>query len=265
MALPEIYTGENGQISIDTVLQTLADFTVTVSVDTIAVKEIGTPGDKTFTGKKHVEGVFEETLVKADIWSKMLGDVSNMTTSSLETLLDTFNLDAGAREEAAITTDPTDPTTVKVQLNVGDAVTAAGTIVIHGTDANGKYQAETINFDAMSVGDGTQTKYGIQVFETTDFVTIEAALESGAVSYSTLKIEGVSGVKTMTLSTGTTLFDLVGKVTEASTGKYLMMTMPDCFLLGGSFPVGDANMLVKSPMKFMMRDTSKFNTAWTSA
>ena len=263
MALPDHYTGENGQIKIDGVTKTLATFSMDVRTDVVPSKQIGEHCDQSFPGKKHVTGAFEEVLVTGDNFAMLVGDTGDITTSSLETLLNTVNLDAAAREEMLITTDPTDPTSVKAALNVGDALTTAGSIVIHGTDSNDNYVVEVLDFAAMAVGDGAQTVFGSQIFKTTDFVDIEAALESGSASYSTLKLEGVDGTKTLTLGEST-YFDLVGKVVDTA-GKYWQLTAPDCFLTGGTFPVGDKNTIVKSTLPFIMKNPKHFELEWTSA
>jgi len=262
MGLPEHYTGSNGVISIDSVPQTIAKFSIDVKTDVVVDYQIGDECDRSYPGKKHVTGLIEETLITGDNFAKLVGDTSTIATSSLETLLDTFNLDAGAREETTITDDPADPTTVKCTLNVGDAVTTAGAIVIHGTDSNDNYAVEVVDFAAMSVGDAAQVVQATQIFKTTDHVTIEAALESGSSSYSTIKLEGVDGVKTITLGEST-YFDLIGKV-EDSDGKYIQISLEDCWLTAGTFPIGDKNSIVKTALPFIVKNPGTLDLAWTS-
>ena len=260
MAAPDHYTGENGLIYIDTVLTSVADFYIDVNVDVVDSKQVGESCDLSFPGKKHVSGGIEEMLISGALFSMLMGDTSTITTSSLEALLATIDLDAAAREELPITNDPTDPTTVKALLSVGDAVTTAGSIVIHGTDAAGAYAVEQLDFVAMAVGDGSQAVQGTQIFATTDFVTIEAALESGTVTYSTLKLDGVDGTKSISLGPST-YFDVIGRV-EDGAGNHWQLTAPDCFFTAGKFPVGDANTIVISPMPFTMKDPTALSLVW---
>lgn len=261
MAAPDHYTGENGLIYIDTVLTSVADFFLDVNVDVVDSKQVGESCDLSFPGKKHVSGGIEEMLISGALFAMLIGDTGDITTSSLEVLLAATDLDAAAREELVITSDPTDPTTVKALLTVGDAVTTAGSIMIHGTDGSGAQVTETLNFDAMAVGDGSQAVQGLQVFATTDFVTIMAALESGSPgNYSTIKLDGVDGTKTLTLGQST-YFDVIGKV-EDGAGNHWQLTAPDCFFTAGKFPVGDANTIVISPMPFTMKDPTALELDW---
>ena len=262
MALPEHYTGSNGIISIDTVVQTIAKFSVDVKTDVVVDYQIGEENDRNYPGKKHVTGMIEETLTTGDNFAMLLGDTSSIATSSLETLLAATNLDAAAREELPVTSDPTSPTSVKCTLGVGDAVTTAGSIVIHGTDSNDNDVTEVISFDAMAVGDSDQVVQATQIFKTTDFVTIAAALESGAASYSTIKLEGVDGVKTITLGEST-YFDLVGKVEDIN-GKYWQISLTDCWLTAGTFPIGDKNAIVKTALPFTVKNAGTTQLAWTA-
>jgi len=262
MAVPEHYVGSNGVVLINSVVQTIVKFYINVVTDVVIDRKVGEESDDHYPGKKHIDGMIEEVLVDGTNLAMSIGDTSTIATSSLETLLATFNLDAGAREETTITTDPSDPTTVKCTLGVGDALTTAGAIVIHGTDANDNYAAEVVNFVAMAVGDSDQVVQATQIFKTTDYVTIEAALESGAASYSTIKLEGVSGVKTITLGEST-YFDLVGKVEDAN-GKYVQISLTDCWLSAGTFPVGDKNAIIKTALPFVVKSPSTTELAWTS-
>lgn len=264
MALPDHYTGKDGEIKIDGNIATLVNFSLDISVGTIASARIGKVSDLTYPGKKSVSGTITQVLITGDLLAMMIGADADITTSALETLLDTFNLDAAAREETTITNDPTDPTTVKATLTVGDAVTTAGSIMIHGTDSNDAQVTETINFAAMAVGDGAQVVHGSQIFKTTDFVTIMAALESGAASYSAIKLEGVSGTKTLKPGTSE-LFTIIGKVVDAN-GKYFQMTATDCFFTAGTFPIGDAETIVQTDLPFVLQDPDEdLELVWTSA
>ncbi len=263
MANPTHYTGSDGEIKIDTVATTLVDFSIDMTVGVINSPKIGKRSDMKYAGKFDVTGTITQVLVTGDLMAKLIGADADITTSSLESLLAAFDLDAAAREETTITNDPTNPTSVKATLTVGDAVTTAGSIVIHGTDSSDAYVTEVITFDAMAVGDPAQVLYGSQAFKTTDFVDIEAALESGAVTYSTIKLDGVSGTKTITPGEPT-LFNIIGKVTDGT--SYYQMTANNCFFTGGTFPIGDAETLVQTDLPFVMQDPdTDLTLVWTSA
>jgi hypothetical protein len=263
MANPTHYTGSDGEIQIGGNPITLVNFSLDMSVGVINSATIGKRSDMKYAGKFDVTGTITQVLVTGDLMAMLIGATSDITTSTLETLLDTFTLDAGAREETTITTDPADPTSVKATLTVGDAVTTAGSIVIHGTDSSDDYVTEVLTFAAMAVGDPAQVIYGTQAFKTTDFVDIEAALESGAASYSAIKLEGVDGTKTITPGEPT-LFNIIGKVTDGT--SYYQMTANNCFFTGGTFPIGDAETLVQTDLPFVMQDPDNDLTlVWTSA
>lgn len=258
------FLGSDGEIKIDgNVKSEITDFSVDISVSAIASARVGQKSDKMYPGKVAVTGTLNEVLITAELLSMVIGDSTTLTTSSAEVLLAAANLDAAAREEMAITNNPTNPTSVKATLAVGDAVTIAGSIVIHGTDSNDEYVTEVIDFDAMAVGDPAQVVYGSQAFKTTAFVDIEAALESGAATYSTLKLDGITGTKTMTPGDAT-MFTIIGKVEDAD-NNYAQLTLANCFFTGGNFPIGDADTLVACDLPFVCQNPdSDMTLVWTS-
>ena len=263
MALPTHYTGSDGEIQIGGSPTTLVDFSIDMSVGVINSATIGKRSDMKYAGKFDVTGSITQVLVTGDLMAMLIGDTSGITTSTLESLLVATDLDAAAREELPITNDPTAPTSVKATLTVGDAVTTAGSIVIHGTDSSDDYVTEVISFAAMAIGDPAQVLYGTQAFKTTDWVDIEAALESGAVTYSQIKLDGVDGTKTITPGEPT-LFNIIGKVTDGT--SYYQMTANNCFFTGGTFPIGDAETLVQTDLPFVMQDPdTDLTLVWTSA
>lgn len=259
------FLGSDGEIKIDgNVKSEVTDFSVDISVDTIASARVGQKSDKVYAGKLGITGSINEVLITAELLSFVVGDSNTLTTSSAEALLAATDLDAAAREELPITNDPTAPTSVKATLTVGDAaITTAGSIVIHGTDVSDNYVTEVIDFAAMAIGDPAQIKYGTQQFKTTDFVDIEAALEKGTASYSTLKLDGITGTKTMTPGNAT-LFTIIGKVIDADS-NYAQITLNNCFFTSGNFPIGDANTLVACDLPFVCQDPDNDMTlVWTS-
>ena len=258
------YTGKDGEIKIDTVVTTLVDFSIDISVGVIASGRIGKVSDKKYPGKKDITGKITQVLITGDLLAKLIGDTSTITTSTTEALLAATDLDAADREELAVTTDPTDPTSVKYTLTVGsEANTTAGSVVLHGTDVDGNYVTEVIDFDAMTVGDAAQVKNGTQIFKTTDYIDVEAALESGTTVFSTIKLDGVTGTKTITPGTST-MFDIIGKVVD-SDGNYFQMTANNCFFTGGNFPIADAETLVQTDLPFVIQDPdSDVSLVWTS-
>ncbi len=115
----------------------------------------------------------------------------------------------------------------------------------------------------MVSGDPAQVVYGSQVFDTTDWVDIEAALGEAGTPDPTLKIEGITGTKTMTPGNAT-LFDIIGKV-EDDNNNYAQMTCNNCFFTGGNFPIGDSDTLVACSLPFVIRDAdSDVSLVWTS-
>lgn len=266
MALPTHYTGKDGEIKINGVATTLVDFDLSVDVGVITSSRIGKVSDTRYPGKKHVSGKIKQVLVTGDLFAMMIGATADITTSTLETLLAaTELLTSQGRHEIDAITDPTTPTSVKVTLTVGTVATTAGSIVIHGTDASGDYITEVLDFDAMAVGDGAQVVYGSQAFTTSDFVDVEAALAKGSSgTCSELKVEGVTGTKTITPGTSEK-FTIIGKVVDAA-GKHFQMTASNCFFVGGSFPIGDAEALVETDLPFEIEDAdTDLELVWTSA
>lgn len=258
------FLGSDGEIKIDgNVKSEVTDFSVDISVNAIASARIGQKSDKNYPGKVGITGSINEVLITAELLSMVIGDSSTLTTSTLETLLAATDLDAGARDELAVTNDPTDPTSVKATLTVGDANVLAGSIVIHGTNTSDAYVTEVISFAAMTVGDPAQVLYGSQPFKTTAFVDVEAGLEKGAIAYSTLKLEGITGTKTMTPGDAT-MFTIIGKVIDANS-NYAQITLTNCFFTGGNFPIGDADTLVACDLPFICQNPdTDMSLVWTS-
>ena len=255
------FTGKDGEVKIDSVTTTLVNFSIDISVGVIASGRIGKVSDKKYPGKKDITGTITQVLITGDLLAKLIG---NTTTSIPETLLATTDLDAGVREELSITNNPNNPTSVQYTLTVGDVNTLAGSMVIHGTDASDNYVTEVIDFAAMTSGSASQVKLGSQVFKTTDFIDIEANLEKGtAGNYSTVTLDGITGVKTVTPGTST-LFDIIGKVVDDD-GNYFQMTACNCFFTGGNFPIADAETLVQTDLPFVIQDPdADLTLVWTS-
>ena len=256
------YTGENGEIKIDGNTVSLVDFSFDITNGVIASPQIGQVSDKNYPGKRGITGKISQVLITGDLLAMVIGDTSEITTSTLGTLLAATDLDAGVRTEYPVTNPPANPTSTKYTLTVGDAAVLAGSVVLHGTDINDNYVTEVIDFDAMDIGDPAQVKYGTQIFKTTDFVDVEANLEKGTTTYSTLKLEGVSDTKTITPGTAT-LFSIVGKVSDGS--NYFQMTADHCFFTGGNFPIGDAETLVQTDLPFVIQSPDDDVTLiWTA-
>jgi len=261
MALPTHYTGSDGEIQIGGVPTTLVNFNLDVGVGVITSARIGKVSDMKYAGKKDVTGTITQVLVTGDLLAKLLGGTP--VESTLEVLLAATNL-TGARAEEAITSDPTNPTTVTATLTVGDDASGAGSIVIHGTDASDVYVTEVLTFTSMLATDAPQVVRGTQAFKTTDFVDIEAVLDGFTAAHSTLGLKGVSGTKTVQPGTSA-LFNIIGKV-EDSAGKSFQMTANNCFFTGGTFPIGDAETLVQTDLPFVMRDAdTDLTLVWSSA
>lgn len=260
------FLGSDGEIKIDgNVRAEITDFSVDVSVDTIASARVGKKSDKQYAGKLGITGSINEVLITAELLSYVIGDSNTLTTSSAETLLAaTELLEASGRHEISITSDPTAPTSAKATLTVGTVATTAGSIVIHGTDSSDEYVTEVLDFAAMEVGDPAQVIYGSQQFKTSDYVDVEAALAKGVTTTcSELKLEGITGTKTMTPGDAT-LFTIIGKVID-SDSNYAQITLNNCFFTGGNFPIGDANTLVACDLPFVCQDPDNDMTlVWTS-
>jgi len=261
MALPTHYTGSDGEIQIGGTPTTLVNFNIDVSVGVINSARIGKVSDMKYAGKKNVSGTITQVLVTGDLLAMLLGGTP--VESTLETLLAATSL-TGSRAEETITTSPANPTTVTATLTVGDDDSAAGSIVIHGTDASDVYVTEVLPFTAMLSTDAPQVVRGTQAFKTTDFVDIEADLDGYVAVHSTLGLQGVAGTKTVQPGTST-LFNIIGKVEDAN-GKSFQMTANNCFFTAGSFPIGDAETLVETDLPFVMRDADNDLTlVWSSA
>ena len=263
------YTGKDGIIKIDTVDTTLVDFSIDIAVGVIASGRIGKVSDKKYPGKKDITGKITQVLITGDLLAKLIGDTSTITEATVTSLLAATDLDGTGREELPVTNDPVEgtpavPTSVRYILAVGTgAGTDAGSVVLHGTDANDNYVTEVIDFDAMEVGDAAQVKNGTQVFKTTDYIDIEAALETGLSTYSTIKLDGVAGTKSITPGTST-MFSIVGKVVD-SDDNYFQMTANHCFFTGGNFPIADAETLVQTDLPFVIQDPdSDVTLVWTA-
>ncbi len=264
MANPTHYTGSDGEIKIGGATTSLVDFSIDMAVGVINSATIGKRSDMKYAGKFDVTGTITQVLVTGDLMAKLIGDTSGITTSSLETLLAAEDIETSdGRHEIVIGTDPAAPTSVKATLDVGTTLTTAGSIIIHGTDTSGSYVTEVLDFAAMDVGASDQIVYGTQAFATTDFVDVEAALSQGSTpNCCTLKLEGVTGTKTITPGEPT-LFDIIGKVTDG-TSSY-QMTANNCFFTGGTFPIGDAETLVQTDLPFVMQDPdTDLTLVWTS-
>jgi len=262
MALPSHYTGSDGEIQIGGVATTIVNFSIDIAVGVINSARIGKVSDTKYPGKKDVTGSITQVLVTGDLLAKLLGGTP--TESLPETLLAATAL-TGSRAEELITDDPSDPTTVTATLTVGDDVSGAGSIVVHGTDASDVYVTEVLTFAAMLATDAPQVVSGTQAFKTTDFVDIEAALDGQSAGvHSTLGLQGVGGTKTVQPGTSA-LFDIIGKVEDAN-GKSFQMTANNCFFTGGTFPIGDAETLVQTDLPFVMQDAdTDLTLVWSSA
>lgn len=260
------FLGSDGEVKIGgDVKAEVTDFSVDISVDTIASARVGQKSDKQYPGKIGITGSINEVLVTAELLSYVVGDSNSLTTSSAEVLLAaTELLSASGRHEIAVTDDPTNPTSIRATLTVGTVATTAGSIVVHGTDVSGGYVTEVINFAAMAVGDPAQVVYGTQQFDTSDYVDVEAALSKGSSgSCSELKLDGITGTKTMTPGDAT-MFTIIGKVIDQD-GNYAQITLNNCFFTSGNFPIGDANTLVACDLPFICQDPdSDMSLVWTS-
>ena len=258
------FRGSDGEIKIDGNVVTVVEFNVDITTSVIASPRVGKVADKKYAGKQDITGSITQVLVTPDLLSKVIGDSDSLTTSTLETLLTAEDLSGNAWTEYAIGSDPSNPTSVKCTLTVGtDDDITAGSIVIRGTNSSDQIVTEVIDFAAMAVGDAAQVKYGSQQFETTDYVDVSGNLHDDAATYPTLKIEGITGTKTMTPGNAT-IFDIIGKV-EDSNNNYAQLTCNNCFFTAGNFPIVDSNTLVSCDLPFVVQDADEDVTlVWTS-
>jgi len=249
MTAPTHYTGSDGEIQIGGDTATLVNFTIDMAVGVINSARIGKRSDMKYAGKFDVTGSITQVLVTGDLLAKLIGANADITTGSVESLLNDGDISGDVRKELSITHNPTNPTNVKATVSVDTANLTGGSIVIHGTDALGSYVTEVLDFEAMTVGDAPQVKVGSQVFGTTTYVDVEAGLTAGAAPL--LNLDGVDGTKTITPGEPE-LFSIVGKVTDGT--NFFQMTANDCFFTAGNFPIGDAETLVQTDLPFVMQD-----------
>ncbi len=258
------FRGSDGQIKIDGSVVTVVEFNIDITTNVIASPRVGKVADKKYAGKQDITGTITQVLITPDLLSYVIGDSDSLTTSSLETLLAATDISANAWSEIAITSDPSNPTSVKCTLTASDANTTAGSIIIRGTNSSDQIVTEVIDFTAMTYGDPAQVKYGSQVFKTTDYVDISENLQPTPSSVSsTLKFEGITGTKTMTPGNAT-IFDIIGKVEDAN-NNYAQLTCNNCFFTAGNFPIGDSDTLVSCDLPFVVQDADDDVTlVWTS-
>lgn len=257
------FTGADGIISIGGNPITVVEYEMTVDRSVIDSPRVGKRSDMKYAGKLDFSGSIKQVLVTAELLSQVMGDSTSLTSSSLEVLYAAADISGGARLNLTIGTDPTAPTSTRITLTVGDAPSSAGSIVIHGTDSSDEYVTEVIDFGAMIVGDAAQVKYGTQQFKTTEHLDVSANLCQGAVTFNQIKIEGITGVNTMTPGEST-LFSIVGKVIDAN-NNYAQMTANNCFFTGGNFPIGDSDTLVECDLPFVISDPDEDVTlVWTT-
>jgi len=258
------FTGSDGAITVGSDAVTVVDFSIDIDRSVIASGRVGKVSDKKYPGKLNITGAISQVLVTPELLSYVLGDSNSLTTSTLEELLGATDVSANAWSEVAITTDPAAATSLKVTLTAGDASANAGSIVVRGTNSSGSIITEVIDFDAMDYGDPAQVKYGSVVFATSDYVDVSANLQPTPSSISnTLKIEGITGTKTM-VPGDATLFNIVGKVEDADS-NYAQITANNCFFSAGNFPIGDSDTLVECNLPFVIQDPDEDLTlVWTS-
>lgn len=258
------FTGSDGAVTIGGNAVTVVNFSIDVDRSVIASPRVGKTSDTNYAGKLGITGTISQVLVTAELLSYVMGDSNSLTTSSAETLLAAADVSANAWSEYAITSDPTNPTSVKCTLTVGDGNATAGSIVIRGTDSADAIVTEVLDFAAMTDGDAAQVIYGSQQFKTSDHVDVSGNLQpSTGPVYNTLKIEGITGTKTMTPGEAT-LFDIVGKVEDADS-NYAQITANNCFFTAGNFPIGDSDTLVECDLPFVITDPDDDLTlVWTS-
>lgn len=257
------FRGSDGEIQIEGNVVTMVNYEIAIDTSVIASPRIGKVADMNYAGKQAITGTVEQVLITGDLLSMVIGDSNTLTTSTSEVLLAAYDMDTGAREEVAITSDPTNPTSVKVTMTAGSIATASGSVVIHGTNVSDGYVTEVITLAAMDPGDPSQVLYGSQVFKTTDYLDIEAALGVAGTPDPTIKLDGITGTKTMTPGNAT-IFDIIGKV-EDDNGNYFQMTCNNCFFTAGNFPIGDSDTLVACSLPFVVHDAdSDVSLVWTS-
>lgn len=244
------FRGSDGEIKIDGSIVTMVEFNVDIENSVIASPRIGKVADMNYPGKTSITGSVTQVLRTPELLSYVIGDTA--TSSSTESLLTAYDMDDGAREEVAITNNPTNPTNVKVTMTAGTNPTAEGSVVIHGTNSSGDYITEVITLAAMTLGDPSQIINGSQVFTTTEWLDIEAALGVTGATDPTIKLDGITGNKQMTPG-DPTIFSIIGKV-EDSSGNFATMTCNNCFFTSGNFPIGDSNTLVACDLPFVVQD-----------
>ena len=244
------FRGSDGEIKIEGGTVTVVNFEITIETNVIASPRVGKVADMNYAGKQAVSGTISQVMITPELLSWVLSDT--VTTSSVESLLAVYDMDDGAREEVAITNDPTDPTTVKVTVTAGTNPIGPGSIVIHGTNSSGGYITEVIDVAAMVLGDPAQVLYGSQMFDTTDWLDIEASLGVTGATDPTIKLDGIDGDKQVTPG-NPKLFSIIGKVEDASS-NFATITCNNCFFTGGNFPIGDSDTLVACDLPFVIRD-----------
>ena len=268
MALPDHYTGKDGEIKIGGVATALVNFNIDINVGVITSGQIGQVSDLSYPGKKAVSGTITEVLITGDLMAMMMGADADITTSSTAACLAATDMSDNTRTEIVTGADTSaNPTSVKVTLTSCDTSNnSAGSIVLQGTDSSGDTVTEVMSFDAITAGDANQIKYGSQIFASVDYIDVSANLRQGAgdTAWNTLKVDWVSGTKSIVLGTSEH-FDIIGKVEDAN-GKYFQMTANNCFFTGGTFPIGDAETLVETDLPFVMRDAdTDLTLVWSSA
>jgi len=187
-------------------------------------------------------GTIRRIQINGDLMEKVMGTATTGTATELH---------AGVSPPTATTntivdmTDPASLSSIICLEYLSAAVSAAGRLILSGTDVNDAQQVEILTIDTGAAG----TKvYSTKVFKTTEFATMVDYVQSGG----TISVDSVSSRQDVSAIGPGEYFNLVGYVETGS--YYIKITLTNCWFTEGGIHFTDADSIVEESLPFVVKD-----------
>lgn len=240
------YQGNHGIVEIDGVAVAVGEFSVKFPRGVAAFSRSGKLSDLKLPGKIDCTGSLKRIMVDGSMLQKVLGAASagSVTAIHLGMAPPTAGVDTiiqGSDLEAE------DSASSRIKLTaLAEDISAAGRIVLHGTDINDVEQTEIITIPATM--SATDTIISVKVFKTIDYISLSDYAQVDG----TMKVDAITGATSLSTLGVADYFTLKGKCSSGS--NYIEVNLADCWFTEGGLAFTDANAIIEETLPFVVKD-----------
>lgn len=239
------YTGVHGIVEIDGVAVAVGEFSVKFPRGVAAFERSGKYADLKLPGKIDCTGSIKRIMIDGDLMQKVLNTATAGSLTALHAGISPPTAGADTiTQGSALITENSASSLIKLTM-IDAAVTAAGTVVIQGTDVEDNVQTEIL---VIPICDTDTTITGTKVFKTVNYITASDFVQVAGL----MKVDAITGATQVTTLGVAEYFTLKGKASSGS--SYIEVNLTDCWFTEGGLSFTGPNSIIEETLPFVVKD-----------